>query len=144
MAANRPPKREIPTPPASLGKAGKKLWRELWSGLPDGWELDERERSYLTLACGQADDVELLEKAISDGGLFVTGSTGQERLNPVLTELRQGRLAISRLLGQISLPAEDGEPETEASRRGRHAANSRWQNHRSLEARAAEVRRKRG
>lgn len=119
-----------PKSPPGLGAAGKALWTELWADLPPGWELDERERALLALACGQADDVKALEKAVADGGLWTTGSQGQDRLSPVLTELRQGRLAISRLLGQISLPDGDGKPETEASRRGRHAASVRWGHHR--------------
>ena len=47
-------------------------------------------------------------------------------MHPAIPELRQGRQALSRLLGELKLPNADGRPESAASARGRHAANARW------------------
>src|SRR5436190_15089875 len=112
------------TPPKGLGNPGRTLWRSLAQGLPDGWELDERERALLTLAAHQADDLAKLEAAIKRDGAMTTGSAGQPVLNPALTEARQARLAISRLLGQLALPDEEAEARTEAGLRGQKAARS--------------------
>lgn len=38
--------------------------------------------------------------------LLVAGSTGQPRVNPAVAELRSHRLALSRLLRELDLPAE--------------------------------------
>ena len=112
--------------PSGLGNAGRALWSSIAKGLPDDWELDEREAAYLTLAAHQADDLTRLETAIKRDGAMTKGSAGQPVVNPALTEARQARLAIGRLLGQIELPDEDEEPRTEAGRRGQRAARARW------------------
>lgn len=118
---------DTPKPPAGLGNAGRALWRQIARALPDGWELDEREEAILRLAARQADDLSRLETAISKDGAMVLGSAGQPVVNPAITEARQGRLAIGRLLGTLALP--DGEAEkgtTAAGRRGQQAARGRW------------------
>ena len=114
------------TAPNGLGNRGRALWRSIVKGLPDGWELDEREVALLTLAARQTDDVAKLETAIKREGLMVAGSAGQPVLNPAVAEARQGRLALGRLLGQIELPDEEGKARGEASRRGQKAARARW------------------
>lgn len=112
-----------PTPPTKLGPAGRGLWNRITRVL----ELDPAEVTLLTLACRQADDVARLEKALAEGAAMVAGSTGQTRLSPLFAEIRNGRLAILRLLAGIAVPDADGEPgQTAQSRRARHAANVRW------------------
>jgi phage terminase small subunit len=90
-----------PTPPASLGRAGKKLFRVVIAAVPDTFELDEREREILTLAGQQADDLGRLERAIKRDGVMAEGSKGQAVVNPAISEARHARLAIGRLLGSI-------------------------------------------
>lgn len=122
MAEHRPPR-----PPRGLGTAGRALWRSIQSALDEGFELDEREEAILTLACRQADDVVALERALKASGILVEGSKGQPRLSAVVTELRQARLALSRLLGELDLssPAQE-EARPARSKRAQHAANVRW------------------
>lgn len=112
--------------PRGLKPRGRALYRSVERGLPAGWELDEREREILVLAARQADDLAALEAALKRDGMVVRGSARQPRLNPAVSELRQGRLALGRLLGQLDLPDADEQPQNEASRRARHAATSRW------------------
>jgi hypothetical protein len=70
--------------------------------------------------------VAALEAAVKRDGMTVLGSAGQSRLNPAVTELRQARLALARLLGELSLPDEEDKRRSAASRRGQRAVRSRW------------------
>jgi len=87
----------------------------------------------LASACRHADMIARLEDLLADG-LVSPGGAGQPRLSAAVTELRQSRLALSRLLADLSLPVDDvGEdgaatPVTlpsPASRRASHAAKAR-------------------
>lgn len=112
-----------PRAPVGLAKAGRALWRSLTGA----YEFDLVEMAILAAACRQADDIAALEDAIAVDGVTVVGSAGQPRLNAAITEVRQGRLALGRLLGQLAIPLDaEGRPMTEASRRAQRAANARW------------------
>jgi pyruvate/2-oxoglutarate dehydrogenase complex dihydrolipoamide acyltransferase (E2) component len=115
-----------PAEPAGLGAAGQALWRSILGDLPASWELDGRELALLERACRQADDLGRLEAVLAEQGSMAVGSAGQPVVHPAIAEARQARLAIARLLGQIELPGEEEEPESEATRRARHAAKVRW------------------
>ena len=65
---------------------------------------------------------------------MIEGAAGQKRLNAAVTELRQGRIALGRLLGQIDMPNEQRRSMTESSRRASKAANARWASHRAKRA----------
>ena len=120
---------------ADIGQAGQDLIEKITEGLPDGVELDEREQAILEQAARQADRQATLEQLVADEGLMTEGSKGQHRLHPALAELRQGGLALARLLGQLALPVEVGLNETEASRRARKAANTRHSRQRAKQSR---------
>lgn len=112
--------------PNDLGDAGRGLWQAVQASLADGWEFDARELAILALAAHQADDLAALEAAVSLHGTIVTGSKGQPVLNAAVSEARQARLTISRLLGLLGIPDESEEPKTAAQRRGQKAARARW------------------
>lgn len=114
--------------PAGLGPQGI----ELWAALTSAYDLAPRERTLLVAACRQADAIAAMEDAVTRDGLAVLGAAGQPRLNAAVAEARQGRLALSRLLGALALPDAVDRPETEATRRARHAATVRWSNVRRL------------
>lgn len=105
---------------------GEVLREAVLAAIPNGWELDERDQANLTLACRQLDDLERLEDAIGEIGTMTTGSTGQPVVNPAIAEARQSRIALSRLLGNVQIPAEEGGGDTSASQRAREAAHTRW------------------
>lgn len=117
-----------PKPPAGLKTAGKRLWKSV----TEVFGLEVRELEVLAMACRQADDLAALDAAIDRYGLMIEGSKGQDRINPLVTEARQARLALTRLLGDLSLPDDTGQgelpgmPPTQASRRAQKAANVRW------------------
>jgi hypothetical protein len=103
-------------------EAGAVLVKSIREGLPPGVELDEREEALLDLAAHQANDVAALEADIAERGIRVEGSRGQPVLNPAISEARQGRLALGKLLGQLDLP----ESSSDVVRSARHAAEARW------------------
>jgi molybdenum-dependent DNA-binding transcriptional regulator ModE len=96
-------------------------------------------------ACRHADMIHRLEELLSDR-LVSAGSAGQPRLSAAVTELRQSRLALSRLLTDLALPVddvgEDGEAvpvklASPASRRASHAATARHDRDRRRQTRTA-------
>jgi hypothetical protein len=91
-------------PKQRKSKAGAALVKAIRADLGDAYKLDEREEALLSLAAHQADDVERLEADIAERGTTVTGSTGQAVLNPSISEARQGRLALTKILAGITLP----------------------------------------
>lgn len=122
-----------PLPPDGLRESGRALWVAILADLAAapaddaaGWELDARELVLLEQAARQADLVADLERVLVEDGLVVAGSQGQSRLNAAATELRQSRVALAKLLGELALPGEDGRAMTAAQRRAQHAARTRY------------------
>jgi hypothetical protein len=121
-----------PRIPAGLGPAGRKLWTTMTAEL----EFEPREVTILQAACRQADDIARLEAVVKSEGSSIKGSKNQSRLHPALPELRQGRLALGRLLAALDIPVSMAAPQpvrtprrtspAAASRRAQHAANARW------------------
>ena len=111
-----------PSPPSDLGAAGSTLWQQMTAA----YQLEESENPLLVAACRQADDIARLEEAIDRDGCMVEGSAGQPRLNAAITEVRQGRIALQKLLGAIGWPNDAGEVVTLRQRQARSAAHQRW------------------
>jgi hypothetical protein len=86
--------------------AGDSLVRSLQNELGPDMEFDPRELALLQLAKSQANDITTLESLLEVEGPSVIGSTGNPRLSPIFSELRQSRLTLSRILGQIRMPDE--------------------------------------
>jgi len=105
--------KNAPEPPPELDEAGKKLWRDVLAEADDDLALDARERSILATACAQADLNAALEEQLNSDGLIVRGASGQWRLNAGATELRQGRLALAKLLEQVCLDRRVQRPTDE-------------------------------
>ena len=102
-----------PAPPPGLEKVGRTLWADVLDDAPEHATLDARTRSILATACAQADQNASLENALKEDGLTVRGAAGQSRLNAAATELRQGRLALAKLLDQACLERVQRPPEPE-------------------------------
>jgi phage terminase small subunit len=113
--------------PNELGNPGRKLWTEIVGDMPPDIEFDARELATLRTACRQADLIVQLETALKKDGVMIAGAKGQRRLNAAVTELRQCRIALVRILGDLGMPDEVTQiPETALARRNRRAANARW------------------
>src|SRR3954467_9035371 len=120
MAESSAPKVKAP---AGLSARGRGFWRATIAA----YELSDVETQLLTECCRLLDECETLRSAVEADGATVEGSAGQTRVHPALGELRQHRLALGRLLAQLSLPDEEGESlPTPVQARARRAAASRW------------------
>ena len=111
-------------PPTGLRAPGKRLWAAVTSN----YVLTPTELETLRQACGTADEVNRLEKALKSlEDLTVLGSTGQEKGHPLLAELRAHRQLLDRLIASLNIPDRDEEV---GLRPGQHhaqvAANARW------------------
>jgi hypothetical protein len=95
----------------------KELVESIRGCLREDREWDERETALLELASRQAADIDRLEHDIADNGVRAGG-----RLNPAVAEVRQGRVALARILAGVDVP--DGASTTVL--RARKAAAARW------------------
>ena len=114
---------ELPAPvrpatPEALGPDG----RMLWSAVLDEFELGPTELPILEDACRERDLIDRLHRELVGLQLLVKGSMGQQVVNPLVTELRQHRLAYATLVNRLRLPVDAGD----SSAVGRALANQRW------------------
>lgn len=115
-----------PRRPTGLGTTGRRFWNRV---MADYDNLRADEAVVLEHACRVLDTIARLDAALADAPLTVRGSVGQERENPLLSEVRQQRMALSRLVRQLDLPQPDEVAEIRdalRSRRARAAARARW------------------
>jgi hypothetical protein len=95
----------------------------------DKYELSEHEAVLLDSACRLADHVALLDARVAADGVTTTTAAGAPKVHPALTEARQGRLALSKLLTDLALPVDvdDDEIKRESpgTLRARAAAKAR-------------------
>ena len=90
-------------------------------GLPPSYEWDQRDAALLALAARQAADIDRLEADIAERGVRVPSGRG-EVLNQAFCEVRQARVALARILGQLDVP----EAVRPASLHASKAARARW------------------
>lgn len=110
-----------PTPAGLTGNA-----ESLWRDVVDAYELRADELRVLEAACREQALIDRLEAELVDAEMVVHGSQGQPVANPMVSEVRQHRMALRSLLGQLKLPDEDGRASENRSAQAREAANARW------------------
>jgi hypothetical protein len=103
--------------PAGLGVTGRSLFRRVSSA----YELRPDEFAVLEAAARTSDLVEQLAAALVGAPLLTAGVGGQDRVNPLLVELRQQRICLAGLLRQLRLP-DDGVKVNQQ----RTAGNASW------------------
>lgn len=110
--------------PSDLGTRAERLW----DALTDGYEFRPDELVVLEDACREMDIIDRLEDELAISPLMVEGSMGQQVASPLVSELRQHRAVVARLLAQLKIPDESGSGATPLSRSdaARRAANARW------------------
>lgn len=99
---------------------GKRFWRRIVGA----YELREDELVLLEQAAKVPNTIALLDAGMKGASLLVSGSMGQQREHPLLSEARQQRGQLARLLAQLKSPDEDGLSSTSA--KARKAAQARW------------------
>lgn len=115
--------------------------RALWKAVDSVFDLADHEKVMLRSACKHADLIARLEESLAVS-LTVKGAAGQERLSPAVGELRQYRLALSKMLSDLALPldevAQGVKLASPAARRASKAAQSRHDRDRLRQVRAGE------
>ena len=111
-------------PPTGLKAPG----RRLWTGVVVSYILTPAELAMLEQAARTADELERLEKAVRElPDLVVTGSMGQPRMHPLLSEVRAHRALLAKLTAELNLPDVDQKAGLRAgARHARKAAVARW------------------
>jgi hypoxanthine-guanine phosphoribosyltransferase len=104
--------------------------RKLYNDITKNYDLRPDELMILEAACFEVDLIDRLQEELDSGAMTVTGYSGQDTANPMITEVRQHRMALKSLLAQLKLPVEEvpkaGETAEEISAKARKAANARW------------------
>lgn len=108
--------------------------RTLEGGVVQRSSWDERESALIEIARRQANDIEALETALVMQGTLVTGSTGQQRLNPIFAELRQQRQGLAKILTLLRMPDEGMGAGSGVSAVKSRAASARWDRERRRKA----------
>lgn len=103
---------KIPPAPAGLKRNGR--GRALWRAVLGPLDLDVNERFLLHEACRCADLLDDLATELTRHGMVSTDG----RPSPLLVEVRQQRVAFSRLLASLRLPENFSEPDRRPQRRG--------------------------
>ena len=110
-----------PKAPAGLEAGGRRLWGDVVST----FDLRPDELRVLEAAARTTDLIARMDETLKGVPLMVSGSMGQDRPHPMLTEIRGHRALLGTLLKQLNLP-DEGEEKRSRSESGAHAARSRW------------------
>lgn len=90
--------------PRGLNAAGRKLWDVSTTE----FEWAEHELALLEEACRVRDRIAELDAAVKSDGLMITSSQGT-RVHPAVSEARQQRLTLARLLATLQIPSLDDD-----------------------------------
>ena len=104
--------------------------RRFWIATMKTFDLTGPELEILSEAARTLDELDLLRAAVAATGTTTKGSRDQVVVNPALSEMRQARAELRRLLEMLSLPdAEQDSGKAIAgarSARSAKAARTRW------------------
>ena len=104
---------KIPAAPSGTKKSG----RRLWSDVLGKYELEEHELALLREAVRSVDLLDGLAAVVEQEGLVVDGPHGS-KVHPAMTEARQLRIALARVLAALRLPAgEESDSDTRRPQR---------------------------
>ena len=118
-------------PPNDLPPRGR--GRRFWIATHKLFELSGPELEILAEAARTLDELDALRDSVTAEGVTTLGSRDKVVVNPALSEMRQARAELRRLLEMLSLqdPEQDsGKAVTGArSARAAKAARTRWDVH---------------
>lgn len=112
--------------PAYLKTKGTQVWKAVTSD----YVLRDDEKVLLEQICREADLVQELTAELRKLPLMMTGSMGQDVVNPLLMEIRHHRSLLADLHKKLALPdldksADAGLPDISPNQ-NRSAAMSKW------------------
>jgi phage terminase small subunit len=107
------PREKVVQTPRNLAAGSRKLW----DAATDEFDWADHELAVLEQACRTFDRIVQLDRAVSEGGSMLASSQGS-RVHPAVAEARQQRLALTRLLVSLGIPAltEDGAANSRGAR----------------------------
>ena len=113
--------------PKNLGARGLKFWRDITAQ----YVLRPDELRLLEDACRTMSLIDKLEQGVAENPLYLTGSQGQQVINPAISELRQQRNSLKSILAALNIPDEEAAVSGVEARsvQARDAAKSRWTVH---------------
>lgn len=111
--------------PAYLKSKGTQVWRSVTTD----YVLRDDEKVLLEQICREADLIQELQEELRRLPIMMTGSMGQDIVNPLLMEIRQHRALMAQLHARLDLPELD-KPAAGATdiapNQNRSAAMSKW------------------
>jgi len=115
------------TAPVGLSHRGRKFWNDALAA----YEPSRADLEVLAETCRTLDNLDALAATITELGPMVTGSQGQQVINPALTEARGQRQILHRLMAALAFADEDEAPIPSARHiRSVTAATARWKGQR--------------
>lgn len=100
--------------PAQAGL--KASGQSFWSATVEEFELDESEVAVLREVCRTLDTIDELQRQVDRDGVLGDSPQGV-RVNPAVGELRQQRLALTKLLAALAIPTVDDDAVAAKKRR---------------------------
>ena len=89
--------------PKNMGTRGLKFWRDITAQ----YVLRPDELRLLEDACRTMSLIDKLEQGVAENPLYLTGSQGQQVINPAISELRQQRNSLKSILAALNIPDEE-------------------------------------
>ncbi|OZE81930.1 terminase [Rhodococcus sp. 15-649-1-2] len=94
-------KRSAPSAPAGLKDSGAALW----ASTTGAFDLEPHELTTLREVCRTVDAIDALQSVVDRDGVMNESAQGV-RAHPALVELRQQRLALTKLVAALAIPAD--------------------------------------
>jgi hypothetical protein len=98
--------------PSGLKAGGRRLWKSV----TDDYELDRHELDLLAQAARTVDTLDALEAIVASEGLMSMSAQGA-RVHPAVSESRQQKITLARLLAALRVPLGDQEGAENTTRR---------------------------
>lgn len=110
--------------PAYLRSKGTQVWKSVTSN----YVLRDDEKVLLEQICREADLIQELTSELRKLPLMMTGSMGQDVVNPLLMEIRHHRALLADLHKKLALPELEAPSVTPdiTPNQNRSAAMSKW------------------
>ncbi|MGW0628899.1 hypothetical protein [Streptomyces sp. NPDC002758] len=92
------------------------------------YDFEPHEHALIVSAASTLDEIEAMESALAESGPVSKGSTGQDRVNPLIPALANHRLTLLRILRQLGIENEApiSADQKRRSDKAKHPAQVRW------------------